>query len=57
MTAILYILIAFLGIVFLVQSTRIGELLAELNNKNINDITDKDNDRNGISVAYNFSAK
>ncbi len=48
MTTILYILIAFLGIVLLVQSTRIGELLAELNNKNINDITDKDNDRNGI---------
>ena len=49
MTTILYILIGFLVIVFLVQFTRINELLAQVNNKNANDITDEDNDKVGVT--------
>ena len=47
MTTILVILAVLFLIAVLVQILRIGELLAEVNNRNTNDITDKDNDVQG----------
>ena len=47
MNIIFSILIAFLLVTVLVQIIRISELLAEVNKKNVNDVTEKDNDIQG----------
>ena len=47
MNIIFSLLITFLLITVLVQVVRISELLAEVNKKNVNDVTEKDNDVQG----------
>ena len=47
MNIIFSLLITFLLITVLVQVVRISELLAEVNKKNVNDVTEDDNDLQG----------
>ncbi len=47
MTNILIAIIAFLIIVTLVQILRVSELLSEINNTDVNEVTDEDNDTQG----------
>ena len=48
MTNILIALVALLVIVALVQLTRVSELLAELKNQDVNEVTDDDNKTQGV---------
>jgi len=48
MTNILVFIITLLVVVTLVQITRVSELLSELNNEDVNEVTDKDNNTQGI---------
>ena len=48
MTNILIALVVLLVIVSLVQLTRVSELLAELKNEDVNEVTDKDNKTQGL---------
>ena len=46
MTNILIFIIAILVIATLVQIVRVSELLSEIKNKDVNEVTDKDNNTN-----------
>jgi cytochrome c oxidase subunit 2 len=48
MTNILIFIIVILVIATLVQIVRVGELLSEIKNKDVNEVTDKDNNTQGI---------
>ena len=48
MTNILVFIITILVVVTLVQIIRVSELLSELNNEDVNEVTDKDNNTQGI---------
>ncbi len=48
MTNILVFIITILVVVTLVQVIRVSELLSELNNEDVNEVTDKDNNTQGI---------
>ena len=48
MTNILIFIIAILVIATLVQIVRVSELLSEIKNKDVNEVTDKDNNTQGI---------
>ena len=48
MTNILIVLVALLVIITLVQLTRVTELLAELKNQDVNEVTDNDNKTQGV---------
>ena len=48
MTNILIFIIALLVIATLVQIVRVGELLSEIKNKDVNEVTDKDNNNQGL---------
>ena len=48
MTNILIALVGLLSIVSLVQITRVSELLSAIKNKDVNEVTDKDNNTQGI---------
>ena len=50
MTNILIALVVLLVIVALVQITRVSELLAELKNQDVNEVTDDDNKTQGVLV-------
>jgi cytochrome c oxidase subunit 2 len=48
MTNILIFIITLLAIATLVQIVRVGELLSEIKNKDVNEVTDKDNNNQGL---------
>ena len=48
MTNILIFIIAILIIATLVQIVRVSELLSEIKNKDVNEVTDKDNNTQGL---------
>ena len=48
MTSILIIVVVILLVATLVQVTRVSELLSEIKNKDVNDVTDKDNNTQGL---------
>ena len=50
MTNILIFIIAILVIATLVQIVRVSELLSEIKNKDVNEVTDKDNNTQGIII-------
>ena len=56
MTSILIALVSLLVIVSLVQITRVSELLAELKNEDVNDVSDADNNYQGVlTLVIGFS--
>lgn len=52
MTNILIILVAFLVIATLVQLLRVGELLSEVRNKDVNKVTEKDNKNQSVIMTF-----
>jgi len=59
MTSILIALVSLLVIVSLVQITRVSELLAELKNEDVNDVSDADNNYQGVLtlvIGFGFIA-
>lgn len=59
MTSILAVLVTLLVVVSLVQITRVSELLSELKNKDVNEVTDSDNNYQGILsliIGFGFVA-
>ena len=52
MTNILIILVVLLVIVSLVQLTRVSELLGELKNEDVNEVTDRDNKTQGLLYLF-----
>lgn len=59
MTKLLILIVAFLLIVTLVQLLRVSELLSQIKNKDINEVTDQDNNTQGwlfLVVGFGFVA-
>ncbi len=52
MISILIILVTLLVIVSLVQVLRVSELLSEINNNDVNEVTDSDNDTQGKLLLF-----
>ena len=50
MTSILILIVALLVIIALVQVIRVSELLSEIKNQNVNDVTDRDNEIQGFTL-------
>ena len=59
MTNVLIALVVLLTIAAMVQLVRVNELLSEITNKDTNEVTDEDNNKNGILfliIGFGFLA-